>query len=225
MSDTHKNSDRNPQKREGANPQDASGDIYNIHEASFREQQLPEEGNERGPWWLYVIIMATFAFGFFYMGFYFGEFSAKPHTLYKKTVGETVSKQSEPKELTKMQLGENVYGRVCQTCHQANGKGVEGAFPSLHNAPLATGNTKTLAALILGGLQGELQRENGVYNGVMPPWNEQLSDKEIAAVATYVRQQFENNASEVSADTVKSVRENFDRSVQWTEEELMNNFE
>lgn len=218
-------SNTDPQQREGSRYQDASGDIYNIHEASFREQKLPEEGNERGPWWLYAIIMATFAFGFFYMGFYFGEFSAQPHMLYKQPVSKAASEKAQPNELTKMQLGENVYGRVCQTCHQANGKGVEGAFPSLYNAPLVTGSGKTLAAVILHGLQGKLQRDDGVYNGVMPPWKEQLSDKEIAAVATFVRQKFENSASEVSADTVQSVRQQHDRSVQWTEQELIDVFE
>jgi len=217
-------SEHNPQKREQKDSYDASADIYNIHEASFREQQLPEEGNERGPWWLYAIIICTFAFGFFYMGLYFGEFSAEPHLLY--TTDEPTREQpaEEPEELSKMELGEKVYGRVCQTCHQANGKGVQGAFPSLHNAPLVTGSSQKLIALVLHGLQGKLEREDAIYNGVMPPWKDELSDEQVAAVATYVRQQFENNASEVSADSVKIIRSEYDRSVQWTEEELNNTF-
>jgi len=213
----------NPQKREKQDIYDASGDIYNIHEASFREQQLPEEGNERGPWWLYAIIIATFAFGFFYMGFYFGEFSAEPHLLYKESV-KAQEKTAEPKDISKIERGENVYNNVCQTCHQASGKGVAGAFPSLHNAPLVIGNEKKLVALILHGLQGKLEREEGMYNGIMPPWKEQLTDRQVAAVATFVRQQFGNSSSEVMADTVKVVREQYDRSVQWTEEELNNSF-
>ena len=217
--------ENSPQKREQEGTFDTSSDIYNIHEASFREQQLPEEGNERGPWWLYAIIIMTFAFGFFYMGLYFGEFSAEPHLLYTTPQTTAEKPADKPEELSKMDMGKNVYGRVCQTCHQANGKGVQGAFPSLHNAPLVTGDSRKLTALIQHGLQGELQREDAVYNGVMPPWKDQLSDEQVAAVATYVRQQFENDASKVSAETVQNIRSEHDRSVQWTESELNDTFD
>jgi mono/diheme cytochrome c family protein len=46
------------------------------------------------------------------------------------------------------------------------------------------------------------------YNNAMVPWNA-LSDEEIAAVITYVRQNKEwgNNASAVTAAQVKAVRE------------------
>lgn len=194
-------------------------DIYDIHEASFREQSLPDEGNEKGPWWLYTIIALTFAFGFFYMGFYFGEFSQQPHTLY--TVKE--SDVEEVQEISKSELGEQLYGQVCQTCHQANGQGVPGVFPTLHDAPLAVNEKEKLVALILHGLEGKLVRDNGTYDAMMPPWESRLNDEELAAVATYVRQSFDNKASEVMAEDVTPIRD-LNRDSYWTEEELSQKF-
>lgn len=195
-------------------------DIYDIHEASFREQSLPDEGNEKGPWWLYTIIALTFAFGFFYMGFYFGEFTQQPHTLYTTPSSEGAK---EVQEISKSALGEQLYGQVCQTCHQANGQGVPGVFPTLHNAPLVINEKEKLIGIILHGIEGELVRENGTYNAMMPPWENRLSDKELAAVATYVRQNFDNDASEVMAEDVIPVRES-GRDTYWTEEELNEEF-
>ncbi|MDZ7682693.1 MAG: hypothetical protein U5J63_13515 [Fodinibius sp.] len=43
--------------------------IMDVRDALFRESPLPEEGMEQGPWWLYAVIIVTFAFGFFYIGF------------------------------------------------------------------------------------------------------------------------------------------------------------
>jgi len=68
---------------------------------------------------------------------------------------------------------------------------------------------------------GEVEVRGNVYNGNMPAWG-QLSDAEIAAVITHVRQSWENDASEVTADEVKTVRDATGGRVQpWTAEELM----
>lgn len=197
-------------------------DVLDIHDAVLREQELPEEGEERGPWWLYVIIVGTFAFSFFYMGFYFGEFSFRPHVLYTQPAAQ---KQQAPKEqLSLIEKGEQVYGRVCQSCHQSDGRGQEGIYPSLSNSPIATGNPQKFVSIIIDGLQGELERGDVTYNGNMPPWGEQLSDREISAVVTYVRSNFENSAGKVDTSVVKDVRSNIERTSQWTIDELNQQF-
>lgn len=198
-------------------------DVLEIHDAVLREQELPEEGEERGPWWLYVIILATFAFGFFYMGFYFGEFSFRPHVLYTQpTTGQA---EAPKEELTLVEQGERVYGRVCQTCHQSDGNGQEGVFPSLAGSPVVTGKPEKFAALIINGLQGELIRDGVTYNGNMPPWGDQLSDKEIAAVVSFVRTSFDNEAGEVEPQLVEQTRADLERTSQWTIEELNEHYQ
>jgi mono/diheme cytochrome c family protein len=58
----------------------------------------------------------------------------------------------------------------------------------------------------------------------MVPWKDVLSDEEIAAVLTYVRQNKEwgNNAPEVKPERVKAVREKTKNiSVQYTPEDML----
>jgi hypothetical protein len=56
----------------------------------------------------------------------------------------------------------------------------------------------------------------------MPAWGSQLSDAEIAAVITHVRQSWDNDASEVTKEEVATVREQTDgRTAPWQADELM----
>ena len=62
--------------------------------------------------------------------------------------------------------------------------------------------------LVLNGLQGPIAVHGQSFNNVMVPWN-LLSDQDIAAVITYVRQNKDwgNNASAVTPQQVRAVRE------------------
>lgn len=203
--------------------QNDPNDIFDIHQAALRERELPEEGNESGPWWLFAIILVTFAFGFFYIGFYFGEFSYQPHQLFISQAENDV--QAEEVELTQMELGENIYDRVCSTCHQSNGQGVEGVFPTLVDTDYVNGSVGRLAGLIVHGLYGEMEIKGVIYNGNMPAWGDQITDEEVAAVMTYVRNSFGNKSSDVPVDSVKSYRESYgERSSQWEVSELNDAF-
>ncbi|MDR9418625.1 c-type cytochrome [Gracilimonas sp.] len=198
-------------------------DIYEIHQAALRERVLPGEGNERGPWWLYAIIFITFAFGFFYIGYYFGDFSYQPHQLYISNAEAEVP--AEPVELTQVELGESIYGRVCSTCHQANGEGVEGAFPTLVGTDYVNGNVGRFAGIIIHGLYGEIEVNGVTYNGNMPAWGEQISDEEVAAVMTYVRNSFGNDGGDVPVDSIKSYNDIYgNRTSQWEVGELNDTF-
>lgn len=82
------------------------------------------------------------------------------------------------------QRGEKVYASNCVVCHQANGKGVPGAFPALDGS-----------AVVKGAKAGQMQIVmNG--KGGMPAWKTILSDTEIAAVITYTRNTWSNKAAE-----------------------------
>jgi len=68
---------------------------------------------------------------------------------------------------------------------------------------------------------GQMQVGNMVYTGVMPPWKTFMNDQEIAAMLTYIRTAWENDASEVTADEVRLVREHTsDQRQAWTTTEL-----
>lgn len=197
-------------------------DMLEIHQAAFREKSLPEEGLERGPWWLYTIIISIIAFGFFYIGHYWGEFSFRPHVLYSKN---QPAESAVAKVMTPLEIGKQVYTSRCVACHQSNGNGLAGVFPTLSGTDYVLGSKKRLSALLLNGLQGDIIVKGQIYNGNMPAWKDVLTDEEIAAVATFIRANFGNQADELSPELVKEVRtETSGKTDQWTEPTLSNTF-
>jgi cytochrome c oxidase subunit 2 len=82
------------------------------------------------------------------------------------------------------QRGEKVYAANCVACHQANGKGVPGAFPALDGSPVVNGPKAAQIDIVLNG------------KGGMPPWKGVLSDTDVAAVITYTRNNWSNKAQE-----------------------------
>ena len=108
-------------------------------------------------------------------------------------------------------LGQEVYFRDahCTTCHQPTGKGLDPAFPSLEKSPWVTGDDTRLIKLTLKGLMGPLELNGKKYDGTVPmtPFGGLLKDEEIAAVLTFVRNSFGNQAPPITTAQVKQVRE------------------
>lgn len=100
--------------------------------------------------------------------------------------------------------GENLFKQTCAACHQDNGKGIPGAFPPLAGSGIVNSEDPTmLIQIILGGYDA---RED---YGVMPPFGDQLSDAEIAAITTHERSSWGNDAPAVKEEDVKKIREAF----------------
>lgn len=92
-----------------------------------------------------------------------------------------------------MTAGETNFAAQCAVCHAADGTGKIG--PSLHENDLL-GDTGFLAGRILNGF-----RAHG-----MPPFRDQLTDREIAAVATFVRNSWGNDFGGVFEEEVTELR-------------------
>lgn len=101
---------------------------------------------------------------------------------------------------------QKLYNTFCGTCHQQNGKGARGRMPPLAGTDWVTGNKERLITVVLNGLQGPLEISGENYNGVMPP-HRFLKDDEIATILSYIRKSFGNNASSVSTEEVKKIRD------------------
>ncbi len=87
----------------------------------------------------------------------------------------------EPEEL--ISSGEKVYAAHCTACHQADGKGVEGAFPALDGSE----------EYVLGPMKQQILTVlNGHPGTAMAAFRDQLSDSEIASVITYTRNAWSN---------------------------------
>ena len=94
----------------------------------------------------------------------------------------------------------------CLSCHQANGRGLFPVYPPLADSDYVLGDPKRLAAIIMHGVEGQVTVLGRTYNQQMPPAPIK-SDEDIAAVMTYVRQAWDNNAPGVSPELIAEVRE------------------
>lgn len=111
-----------------------------------------------------------------------------------------------------MAQGEELYASVCAACHQADGRGLEGVAKSLVGSRWALANPPQVVRIILHGKEGEM---------LMPPLGQSMTDEQIAAVLTYVRRSWGNEASAISPDQVAEARgSEGDRRQAWTEAEL-----
>lgn len=121
---------------------------------------------------------------------------------------ENVPSQANVADLPSlMEKGKQVFTTSCQACHQATGAGIPGAFPPVAESEWVNGPPKRLVAIILHGLQGEINVKGQKFQGVMPPFKGQLKPEDIAAVATYVRNSFGNKSDLVPVETVNLVKE------------------
>jgi mono/diheme cytochrome c family protein/glucose/arabinose dehydrogenase len=107
--------------------------------------------------------------------------------------------------------GKAIFNRegFCATCHQPDGKGLPAAgFPPLIGNNWVLGNEDRLIKVVLKGLMGPLEMLGKKYPGQVPmtPFGSMLKDEEIAAVLTYVRNSFGNDAPPISPARVKQVR-------------------
>jgi len=102
--------------------------------------------------------------------------------------------------------GKKVYENTCLACHQVNGGGVPGMNPPLKKTKFVLGDKKALINIVLKGLDKEFEINGETYSNTMPSLA-MLSDKEIADVLTYVRNNFGNKASQVTEADVKKLRD------------------
>lgn len=123
--------------------------------------------------------------------------------------------------------GKEIYTRdgSCQTCHQANGLGLEASgFPPLSKSKWVNNSAARLIKLVMHGLTGPMEVNGKKYEGLVPmtPFGGLLSDEEMAAVLTYVRSNFGNNSSPIAPEMVKAVRqETKNRKGFYTAQELL----
>jgi mono/diheme cytochrome c family protein len=96
------------------------------------------------------------------------------------------------------QKGQEDFTENCRDCHRANGRGLPGTFPALDRDPFILGAPEPVIATVQQGRQGNL--------GQMPTWKDKLSDEQIAAVVTYIRQAWSNQTSGVTPAMVAEIR-------------------
>lgn len=98
--------------------------------------------------------------------------------------------------------GAMLYSNNCQSCHQANGEGLKGAFPPLKGSKVVLDdNPELMVDIIMNGYNAQEQF------GEMPAvgTNNKLTPAEIAAIMNHERTSWGNDAKEVTAAEVEKL--------------------
>ncbi len=124
--------------------------------------------------------------------------------------------------------GISLFNSTCQTCHGEDGNGIAALAPPLNNSDWVTGDKDKLIAIVLYGLTGPVKVNKKLYkspdiSGDMPglAQNKDITDETIAQVLSYIRKNWNNNASGITRDEVLKIRQHWnERQQPFTAEEL-----
>lgn len=179
---------------------DQENKVHLGHDASSD----PTDGYEPVPLWLLTIFGVLLAWGGWYLGTYAAQFRWLE---LDETPGAGLAAASQPTE-DPVTLGKRIFSGNCVSCHQADGKGLPGQYPTLNGSEWVHASPAWMKRIVLHGLEGPIQVAGANYNNAMPPFGPKLTDKQIAAVITYVRTNAEwgNKASAVSPEDVAATR-------------------
>ncbi|WP_297322781.1 cytochrome c [uncultured Bartonella sp.] len=128
--------------------------------------------------------------------------------------GEAAKPVRDPKTTTDMlteanpgmALGARLYMDNCNACHFVNGKGANGVFPELDGAKIVNAKDPTgLLRVILNGSRMP-STEKRPADLAMPGFGWRMNDEEVAALVTFLRSSWTNQAPEVKAADVAKVR-------------------
>jgi mono/diheme cytochrome c family protein len=105
-----------------------------------------------------------------------------------------------------MKSGGAIYAVQCAACHAPDGSGVDGLFPMLKgSAVVQSTDPVSILHVVLRGARSAAT-DPAPTAAAMPSFGWTLSDSDVAAVATYVRNAWGNRAPPVDAATVGKTR-------------------
>lgn len=183
------------------------------------EAAEPKAARRAVPVWLIILLLVVLYWGMLYFDQNGGWGSPLVYAPYHSV--EQVQLFQPPTGGADLTRGKAVYENVCALCHNPDGAGKPNQAPPIAGSEWALGNPNRMIRIPLAGLTGPVQVKGQEWNLSMPAMGAALSDEDLAAVLTYMRKSFGNNASEITPDQVKKVRaEVGSRSQPWTAKEL-----
>lgn len=183
-------------------------------EAQQREMPEPWEGNRPVPWVVITIVAGLFLWS---VGYIWSTYQGVPSEYGDWRSAADFAQASAGADGGSIDGGK-LYAANCVACHQASGDGVAGVFPPLGGSEWVVGQPEVLVQILLHGVTGELTVKGTTYKGEMPAFAK-LDDGELAALATYIRTEFGNEADAVGAELVAAQRAAIDRDQPWQGDE------
>lgn len=178
----------------------------------------PTDGYEPVPLWLLSIFGLFLGWGGWYLGTYASNFNWLQ-------LDEHISGQLAPatqQAEDPIALGKRIFSGNCVSCHQGNGQGLR-QYPSLNGSEWVHLHPGVMKRIILHGLEGPITVKGANFNNAMPPLGQKLSDKQIAAVISFVRTNAEwgNKAEAITPESVAATRTATKaRTAPWSASEL-----
>lgn len=125
------------------------------------------------------------------------KFGSKPLTATAPAAGAVAEDSNKKFTLAEAkEAGSKIYASNCVACHQATGKGMPPAFPALSGSKVVQGAMETQIGVLLNGRPGTAMVSFA-----------RLSDSDLAAVITYTRNSWDNNAGKVvQPSDIKALR-------------------
>jgi mono/diheme cytochrome c family protein len=117
--------------------------------------------------------------------------------------------------------GKAVYETICALCHNNDGAGKPNQAPTFIGSEWVLGSANRMIRIPLVGLAGPVKVKDQEWNSAMANMGAALSDDDLAAVLTYIRQSWGNKASAITPEEVKRVKAEIgNRNQPWTAQEL-----
>ena len=127
-----------------------------------------------------------------------------PEFLYKKEIKSTAGAGAGA---AAVELdGASLYTAHCQSCHQANGEGLLGAFPPLKGSKIVLDdNPEIYVDIIMNGYNGRASEGYGPMPAIGTTSN--LSPEEITAIMNHEKSSWGNAGKKVTVEEVKNLME------------------
>jgi len=171
------------------------------------------------PVWLFIVLFVLLYIGMYYFDHQGGWFNPQVYAPYKSFA--ELQNFQPPTGGVNLERGKTVYENVCALCHNTDGSGKPGQAPPFVGSEWVLGSPARVVRIPLVGLTGPVKVKDQEWNLSMPAMGAALSDEDLAAVLSYMRQSWGNKAAAIMPEQVKAIRtEVGGRSQLWTVPEL-----
>jgi mono/diheme cytochrome c family protein len=176
------------------------------------------------PIWLIVVVGVLMYWAQLYFEDHAGAFHPQVYEAYA-SIDHVRAQAPQSEEEMFLARGRAVYMANCQVCHQGHGQGLPGQFPPLAGSEwVVADGTARLIRIPMHGLTGPIQVRGQTWVGTMTPIP--LNDEDLAAVLSYIRNAWGNEAAPVTPEQVSQVRQETanrptDGTRPWTADELL----
>lgn len=173
---------------------------------------------------LLFIFSGLIFFGGTYLNRYSGHFN--PHAYNEEVEPGKGGETAAAPAADPVEVGRKVFAATCQSCHQATGLGLPPGIPPLAGSEWVQGSEERVIRAVMYGLQGPVKVKGVEFNAAMPPNGKvpgsgfNLTDDKIAAVLTYVRQEWGNKAPPITKEKVAEIHAKEGDHKPWTAAEL-----